>query len=244
MNAAASRLAIVTGASRGIGRAIAERLARDGVTVVVNYRGDAGRAESVVARIEAAGGTAHAVRADVSRIEDIRRLFGAVEDLGYRPDIVVANAGAYWLKPVVEVSEEEFDSMFALNARGTFFVLQEAARRVADGGRIMFISSTITGKRFPRGAAYAGSKAAGEQFVKALADELGPRGITANSISPGPTDTRILPDDPDIRESLKHLSPLGRLGRPADIAAVVAFLASEEGGWITGQNIRASGGNI
>ncbi len=240
----AGKVAVVTGASSGIGRGIAERLAQDGATVVVNYGKSAGKAKEVVTGIESRGGNAFALQADMSQVNDIRRLFQRSMERGGRVDVVVTNAGMFWQKPVSEVTEDEFDAMFALNTKGTFFTLQEAARQVADGGRIVNISTAATAMSFPGAAVYCGSKAAGEQFTKTLAKELGPRGITVNTVSPGFTDTDMLSKDVQFREWCKNMSPLGRLGQAKDIADLVAFLVGEQGGWITGQNIQAGGGIV
>ena len=244
MSSLAGKLAVVTGASSGIGKGIAERLALNGASVIVNYGKSAGKAKDVVAGIESRGGKAWAVQADMSNVADIRRLFEYAVDQGGSVDIVVTNAGMFWMKPLSDVTEEEFDTMFALNTKGTFFSLQEAARRISDGGRIINISTGATSITFPGGAVYSGSKAAGEQFTKILAKELGARSITVNTVSPGFTDTEMLPQDPEFREMGKNMSPLGRIGHVKDIADVVAFLAGPEGGWITGQNIQAGGGIV
>ncbi|MGD9852337.1 MAG: glucose 1-dehydrogenase [Nitrospirales bacterium] len=238
------KVALITGASRGIGRGIAERLAQEGAAVIINYKISADKAHSVVRAIEAKGGKALAIQADVSRVKDIRRLFQ--DTLGHfgRLDIVVANSGLYNQKMLMETTEEDYDAMFALNAKGTFFILQEAGTHLQDGGRIIFISTGATAMSFPGSAVYKGSKAAGEQFVQTLAKELGPRKITVNTVSPGFTETDMLPQDPQFRESGIKMSPLGRLGQPRDIADVVDFLVSEQGGWITGNNIQAGGGII
>lgn len=243
-NRLAGKVAVVTGASSGIGRSIAERFAQDGATVVVNYGKSAGKAKEVVTGIESRGGKAFALQADMSQVVDVRRLFQRSMERGGRVDVVVTNAGMFWQKPVSEVTEDEFDAMFALNTKGTFFTLQEAARQVADGGRILNISTAATAMSFPGAAVYCGSKAAGEQFTKTLAKELGPRGITVNTVSPGFTDTDMLSKDVQFREWCKNMSPLGRLGQAKDIADLVAFLVGEQGGWITGQNIQAGGGIV
>ncbi len=238
------KVALITGASSGIGRGIAERLAQEGAAVIINYKKSADKARSVVCAIETSGGKALAVQADVSRVKDIRRLFQ--ETLGHfgRIDIVVANSGMFNQQTLMETTEEDFDAMFALNAKGTFFTLQEAGTHLQEGGRIIFISSGATAMSYPGAAVYKGSKAAGEQFVQTLAKELGPRQITVNTVSPGFTETDMLPKDPAFRNSGIKMSPLGRLGQPRDIADVVYFLVSEEGGWITGNNIQAGGGII
>ncbi|MBC1222990.1 SDR family oxidoreductase [Nostoc sp. UCD121] len=244
MGTLAGKVAIVTGASRGIGQAIAERLAQDGASVVVNYVHSSGKAKEVITGIEARGGQALALQADMSQVNDIRHLFQATVDHFGHLDILVNNAGLAIYKPVVELTEEEFDTTFTLNARGTFFALQEAARRMADNGRIVSISTGGTVSASPTASIYAGSKAAVEQFTKALAKEIGGRGITVNAVSPGFTDTEMLANNPQMKEKGVKMSPLGRLGQPADIADVVAFLVSEEARWLTGQNIQAGGGAI
>jgi 3-oxoacyl-[acyl-carrier protein] reductase len=238
----AGRVAIVTGSSRGIGRAVAERLGREGASVVVNYVRNADRAREVVSTIESSGARAVAVQADMGRLADVRRLFRETVDHFGRLDILVNNAGLFQPRPVVDVTEDEFDAAFALNAKGAFFAFQEAARRMQDGGRIVNISSSSTVMSLPGFAVYVGSKAAGEQFARALARELGGRGITVNTVSPGFTDTDMLPADPEWRRKGAEMSALGRLGRPEDIADVVTFLVGEQGKWITGQNLQASGG--
>ena len=238
------KVAIITGASSGIGRGIAERLAQEGAAVVVNYRNSADKAQTVVHTIEANGGKALAVQADVSQVNDLQRLFKETIKHFGRVDMVIANAGMFNQKPLMETTEAEYDAMFALNGKGAFFTLQEAGKHLQDGGRIVFISTGATAMSFPGAAAYKGSKAAGEQFVKTLAKELGPRQITVNTVSPGFTETAMLPNDPAFRESGINMSPLGRLGQPRDIADMVYFLVSEEGGWITGNTIQAGGGII
>jgi 3-oxoacyl-[acyl-carrier protein] reductase len=238
------KVAIVTGSSRGIGRAIAERLGKEGASVVVNYARGADQASQVVSAIEAAGGQALAVQADMSKTADIRRLFERTLDHFGHLDILVNNAGIFRGAPVAEVVEEDFDAIFALNAKGTFFALQEAARRLEDRGRIVNISSCSTAMSFPGFAVYVGTKAAGEQFAKTLAKELGGRGITVNSVSPGYTVTDMLPRDVTWRETGAQMSAFGRLGQPADIAEVVAFLVSGQAQWITGQNVQACGGVV
>jgi 3-oxoacyl-[acyl-carrier protein] reductase len=238
------KVAIVTGASRGIGRAIAERLGQDGATVVVNYARNADAAQEVVSAVEATGGKAVAVQADVSRVEDVRDLVRETMDRFGRLDILVNNAGTAIYKPLVEATEDDFDRTFALNARGTFFAMREAARHMAHGGRIVSLSTggTVTGA--PNASFYAGSKAAVEQFTKALSKEIGERGITVNAVSPGFTDTDMLNENPQFKEMGARMSPLGRLGKSEDVADVVGFLASEESRWITGQNLQAGGGVV
>ena len=244
MTPLSGRVAIVTGSARGIGRAVAERLGREGASVVVNYVRNADQAEEVVSAIESAGARALAVQADMSQIADIRRLFRETFDHFGRLDILVNNAGLFQPHPIAEVTEDEFDAAFALNAKGAFFAFQEAARRMGDGGRIINISSCSTAMSLPGFAVYVGSKAAGEQFARALAKELGGRGITVNTVSPGFTETDMLPQDPEWRKMGAQMSAFGRLGQPEDIADAVAFLVGEQGKWITGQNVQACGGVV
>jgi 3-oxoacyl-[acyl-carrier protein] reductase len=240
------KAALVTGASRGIGRAIALRLAQDGASIVVNYSGSAEAAQRVVAEIEAAGGRAVAVQADVSKPADVERLFDETVRHFGRLDILVNNAGVFFTKPLVEVGEAEFDRIFAVNVKGTFFACQEAAKRLSDGGRIVNFSSSTTAMMLPRYSAYVATKGAVEQLSHVLAKELGPRGITVNVFSPGPTDTELFSSDKteEDKRRFAQMAALGRLGQPQDIADVVAFLASDDARWITGQNIRTNGGII
>ena len=237
------KVAVVTGASRGIGRAIAERLAKDGASIVVNYTRNADEAKKVVAEIEAGGGKAVAAQADVGKVSDVRRLFQEAEKVYGRLDILVNNAGIFWAKPLADVTEDEYDQMFAINAKGQFFAMQEAAKRMAEGGRIVNISTGGTQLAFPGISAYGGSKSALEFFTRVAAKELGARRITVNTISPGYTETDML-SDPSFRTIGVEASPLKRLGTPKDIADVVAFIVSEEGGWVTGDTIQAGGGVV
>ena len=238
------KIAIVTGASDGIGRAIAERLAQDGATVVVNYGKSADKAKAVVAGIVSRGGNAVAIQADMSQVADARRLVQDTVTKFGRLDILVNNAGMFMYKPLVETTEEEFDRMFALNAKGPYFALQEAAKVIKEGGRIVNISTDGTHIGFAGATAYLGSKGALEQFTKGLAHELAPKGIAVNTVSPGYTVTDMLPTDPTFRQIGEQASPLKRLGTPKDIADVVAFVVSEEARWLTGQNIHAGGGVV
>lgn len=237
------KVAIVTGASSGIGRAIAERLAQDGATVVVNYGKSADKAKAVVAGIEAKGGKALAIQADISKLSDARRLVkDTVQRYGHL-DVLVNNAGAFMGKPLVETTEDEYDTIFSLNAKGPYFTMQEAGKVIGDGGRIVNISTDGTHMGFPGATVYLGSKAALEQFTKGLAHELAPKGVTVNTVSPGFTDTDMLAD-PGFRQMGAQMSPLKRLGTAGDIADVVAFVVSEEARWVTGQNIHAGGGVV
>ncbi|MER8657194.1 SDR family oxidoreductase [Mesorhizobium sp. M0847] len=234
------KTALVTGSSRGIGRAIAEGLASKGAAVVVNYVGNHEAADEVVAAIAGRGGMAIAVQADISSVSDIHRLFDEAESEFGAIDIVVANVGVAVIKPLTEATEADFDHVFGTNAKGTFFVLQEAARRVRNGGRIIAVSTGGTKMFFTQTALYLGSKGAVEQFVRVLSRELGPRGITVNALSPGFTDTDLLPERD--RAVAAGMSPFGRIGAPRDVADVAVFLASDEARWLTGENIQAGGG--
>jgi len=244
MNSLTEKVAIVTGSSDGIGRAIAERLAQDGATVVVNYGKSSDKAKEVVVGIEAKGGKAVAVQADMSQVVDAVRLVKDTVKTFGRLDILVNNAGMFMFKPLIEMTEEEFDRMFALNTKGPYFALKEAAKVITEGGRIVNISTDGTHIGFAGATAYLGSKGALEQFTKGLAHELAPKGVTVNTVSPGYTITAMLPADPAFRQIGEQASPLKRLGTTKDIADVVAFVVSEEARWLTGQNIHAGGGVV
>ncbi|ROT31695.1 SDR family oxidoreductase [Micromonospora sp. HM5-17] len=235
--------AIVTGGSRGIGRAIVQRLVADGARVVFSYREDEAAAKLVA---EHCAGRATPVRADVGVDADVDALFAAADDLLDGLDILVNNAAVVHTAPIAEVSAEDYDRVMAVNTRGVFRALQHAARRMRDGGRIVTISTANTVLAVPGVAVYAASKAAVEQFTRVAARELGGRGITVNTVSPGATDTDLLrsANSADSLERIRALSPLGRLGEPADVADVVAFLVGPDGRWMTGQNLRAAGGII
>ena len=234
------KAALVTGSSRGIGRAIAERLAGGGAKVVVNYAASRDRAEEVVTAIRAKGGTAVAIRADISKPSEVRRLFDEAEVALGKLDIVVANAATAVIKPFVDSTEADYDHVFDINTKGVFFTLQEAARRIRDGGRIIVTSTGGTKMFFTQTALYLGSKGAVEQFVRVLSRELGPRNITVNAVSPGFTDTELLPERD--RAVAAGMSPFNRIGSPEEVAEVTAFLAGDAGRWVTGQNVGAGGG--
>lgn len=242
---ASSKVALVTGAATGIGRAIAIRLAKDGISVAINYMGSATQAEEVVKEIEANGGIAKAFSADVSKVLEIEHLFIEVNIAFGGIDIVVANAGiAVMGIPIVDVTEADFDRINAVNHKGTYFVLQQAAKQVRDGGRIIQISSTSSLYPAAGLGIYAPSKASGKIVTEILAQELGHRQISVNSVFPGPTKTPLMEKEvsQDEMERIGKSMTLGRMGEPEDIAGVVAFLASEEGAWVNGQQIIVNGG--
>lgn len=241
-----AKIALVTGASRGIGAAVAKRLAQDGFTVVVNYAGSAQAAENVVRDIEAAGGQAISAQGDVSKVADVRRLFDTVDEVYGGMDVLVNNAGVMQLAPIAELTEEDYDRLFDINVKGSFNTMREAARRVRKGGRIVNFSSSVVGLLQPGYGPYAATKAAIEAATMVLARELRGREITVNAIAPGPTATDLFLNgkSDELIDRLAKLSPLERLGTPEDIAAAVAFLVGSDGAWINGQVLRANGGVI
>ncbi|TKB69321.1 MAG: glucose 1-dehydrogenase [Nitrospira sp.] len=242
MKELSGKVAIVTGASNGIGRAIAERLAEDGAIVVVNYSKSSEKAQQVVVGIQGKGGKALAVQTDMSQVAEARRLVIDTVKQFNRLDILVNNAGKFMPKPLDDTTEEEFDSVIALNAKGPYFAMQEAAKVLKDGGRIVNISTGGTHLHFPGATAYLGSKAALEQYTKGLAQELASKGVTVNTVSPGFTETGMMTDE--YRQIGIQLTPMKRLGVPKDIADVVAFIVSEEARWLTGQTIQVGGGIV
>lgn len=238
------KAALVTGGSRGIGAAIVRRLAADGAVVTFSYATSEAAAADVAAEVKAAGGEAFAVRADQADLGSTEELFDrAVEPTGTL-DVFVCNAAEVMLRPIADVSEDEYDHMFATNVKGPYFAFQRAGRILPDGGRIIAISTLNTAMPAPGISLYAGSKGALEQVVKVAAREYGPRAITVNTVSPGATDTDMFQDSnpPEIQNALIAMTALGRVGTPADVADVVAFLAGPDGRWLTGQNLRAAGG--
>lgn len=240
------RIAIVTGASRGIGAAIAERLARDGLAVVINYSGSADRAAALVKKIEAAGGQAIAVQADVADPTAMTAVFDAAEQAFGGVDVLVNNAGVMTLAPIAETEDEAFDRMMAVNLKGVFNGLREAGRRLRDGGRVISFSSSVVGLYQPRYATYAATKAGVEAMTHIFAKEMGPRRITVNAVAPGPVDTPLFTGGktPEQIGQIARGAPFGRLGEPEDIASVVSFLAGPDAGWVNGQVLRANGGVI
>jgi len=238
------RVAIVTGASRGIGAEIARRLARDGFAVAVNYAASAKEAEALVAELREAGGAAIAVKADVANADDVRRMFGTVEaELG-KVDALVNNAGVLKTVPLADTSDALYDQTFDINVRGTFNTLREAATRMNGGGRIVNFSSTTLALNMPGYAIYNATKAAVESFTHVFAKELRGRGITVNAVAPGPVATSLFLDGKTDEQiaAFSKMPPLERLGQPDDIAAVVAFLVGPDADWVNGQVLRANGG--
>ncbi len=240
------KVAVVTGASKGIGAAIAEELAAEGAAVVVNYATSGEQAEALVARIRSAGGTAKAVRANVSNPAEARQLIGtAIAEFG-RLDILVNNAGVYEFYPLAEVSEEHFDRIFDLNVKGLLFATQAAVSAFGNnGGAVINISSMASIGAMANASVYSATKAAIDSFTRTWATELGPRKVLVNSVLPGPVETEgavALPVWEHIQTEFVPRTPLGRVGQPRDIASIVAFLASDKAGWITGQVIPVAGG--
>ncbi len=241
-----SKVAIVTGASRGIGAAVAERLAKDGLAVVVNYSGEAAPAEALVDKIEKSGGRALSAKADVRDAASVRRMFDATETAFGGVDVLINNAGIMRLSAIAEMEDGAFDELVAVNLKGTFNTLREAAKRLRDGGRIINFSSSVVGLYQPNYAGYAATKAGVEAITRVLAKELRGRNITVNVVAPGPTGTELFKKANTVEstERLRKLSPLERLGEPIDIANAVAFLVGADGAWINGQVLRANGGII
>ena len=246
------KIALVTGASRGIGRAIAVRLAKEGAMVVINFQKNAEAAAAVVKEIEAVGGEAFSVQADVGSVRGISSLFEALDaELTKRQgsnhfDILVNNAGIGLQGTVETTSETVFDELMAVNVKGPFFITQKAISRLRDGGRIINLSSALSRHPYPRMAAYSMGKAAINHFTLILAAELGKRGITVNAIGPGLTATDFTArarQDPKVVQMVSAHTALGRIGETEDIAGVAAWLASDDAGWVTGQYIEASGGS-
>jgi len=249
MESKQQQVAIVTGASRGIGAAIAQRLAKDGYAVVVNYAGNVAEADKVVAAIGADGGTAIAVQADVADPAAVRALFdAAIAQLG-RVDVLVNNAGIMppGLPPqLADTDDQTFDRLFSVNVKGSFNTMREAAGKLRHGGRIINFSTSVIGLALPGYAVYAATKGAIEVMTNILAKELRGKNITVNAVAPGPTATALYLEGkaPEVIERAAKAPPLERLGQPEDIAAAVSFLAGADGGWINGQTLRANGGVV
>ncbi|RKE36828.1 3-oxoacyl-[acyl-carrier protein] reductase [Paraburkholderia sp. BL23I1N1] len=239
-----AQVAIVTGASRGIGAAIAQRLAKDGFAVAVNYASNSTEADALVAELTAAGTKAIAVKADVSNADDVRRMFESTEQQLGKVDVLVNNAGVLKTVPLADTSDALYDQTFDINVRGTFNTLREAAARMNDGGRIVNFSSTTLALNMPGYAIYNGTKAAVEAFTHVFAKELRGRNITVNAVAPGPIATSLFLDGKTEEQiqTFAKMPPLQRLGQPDDIASVVSFLAGPDAGWVNGQILRANGG--
>jgi 3-oxoacyl-[acyl-carrier protein] reductase len=246
MSNASPRTAIVTGGSRGIGAAIAQRLAKDGFTVVVNYAGNAAEAETLVAKIKQNGDRALSVQADVSDPAAMRRLFDQAAAISGGVDVLVNNAGIMLLSTIADAEDAAFDRQVAVNLKGVFNGLREAANRLRSGGRIISLSSSVVLRSPPTYALYAATKAGVEAMTHILSKELRGRNITVNAIGAGPTATDLFlkGKSQDLIDELKKMAPLERLGQPDDIARVVSFLAGPDGAWINGQVLQANGGII
>ncbi|KAB2731497.1 SDR family oxidoreductase [Brucella intermedia] len=241
-----NRVAIVTGASRGIGSAIAERLGRDGFTVIVNYAGNAAMANAVVARIEATGGIALSAQADVADPVAVKKMFDAAETAFGGVDVLINNAGIMVLSPLAATEDLDFDKTVSVNLKGTFNTMREAGRRLRDNGRIINFSTSVVGLKLENYGIYAATKAAVETLTAIMAKEMRGRNITVNAVAPGPTATDLFLDgkSEELVARMAKMSPLERLGTPEDIAGVVAFLAGPDGAWVNGQTLRANGGII
>ncbi len=246
MTTSENKVAIVTGASRGIGAAIAARLATDGFTVVVNYSGSAAPAEELAREIEQKGGKALTAKADVSDAEAVRRMFDAAEAAFGGVDVLVNNAGIMMLSSIADADDANFDRQIAVNLKGTFNTLREAGKRLRDGGRIVNFSTSVVGLKLEDYGIYAATKAAVETMTAIMAKEMRGREITVNAVAPGPTATDLFLNgkSDELVARMAKMNPLERLGTPEDIAAAVSFLASPDGAWINGQTLRANGGMI
>ncbi|MBW9117547.1 SDR family oxidoreductase [Rhizobium cauense] len=246
MSSKENKVALVTGASRGIGAAIAERLARDGFTVVINYSGNAALAEELVQKIERAGGKALTAQADVSNPEAVRRMFDAAEAAFGGIDVLVNNAGIMQLSSIAEADDANFDRQVSVNLKGTFNTLREAAKRLRSGGRVINFSTSVVGLKLENYGVYAATKAAVETLTAIMSKEMRGRNITVNAVAPGPTATDLFLDgkSDELIARMAKMNPLERLGTPADIAASVSFLAGPDGAWINGQVLRANGGIV
>jgi 3-oxoacyl-[acyl-carrier protein] reductase len=241
-----NKVALVTGASRGIGAAVAERLAQDGFTVVINYAGDTKSAEALARKIEGNGGRALTAKADVSDAKAVRGMFDAAEAAFGGVDVLVNNAGIMKLAKIADSDEALFDQQVAINLKGSFNAMREAAKRLRDGGRIINFSTSVVGVKLETYGVYAATKAAIETMTAILSKELRGRSITVNAVAPGPTATDLFLNgkSPDVIERMAKMNPLERLGTPEDIAASVSFLAGPDGSWINGQTLRANGGMV
>lgn len=248
MNQVTKQVAIVTGASRGIGAVIAQRLAKDGYSVIVNYAGNAAEADAVVAAIKGEGGSALAIKADVADPAAVRQLFAAATEQFGRVDVLINNAGIMpsALPSLADTDDATFDRLVAVNLKGTFNTLREAAARLEHGGRIVNFSTSVIGLGLPGYAAYAATKAAVEVMGNIMVKELRGKGIRVNAVAPGPTATALFLNgkSDEVIERMAKAAPLERLGTPEDIAAAVSMLVGADGGWINGQTLRVNGGLV
>jgi 3-oxoacyl-[acyl-carrier protein] reductase len=244
MNTQTNRIALVTGASRGIGAAVAKRLAADGYAVAVNYAGNEAAADATVAAIEHAGGRALAVRADVASAADVKAMFATIEATLGRVDVLVNNAGILPYVTIAETTDEQFERTMAINVTGTFNTMREAATRLNDGGRIVNFSTSVLHMAPPTYGVYVATKGAVEALTRVFAKELRGRGITCNAVAPGPVATELFLNgkSAELIQQIAKSAPLERLGQPEDIAGVVSFLAGPDGAWVNGQVLRANGG--
>lgn len=249
MNTLHNKTALITGSARGLGKAIAERYAALGANIVINYSRDKSSAEEVVKNITAMGARVIAVQADVTKLEDVKRLFEEGKKAFGKIDIVVANAGIELIQvPVTEFTEQQFDRVFSINVKGAYFTLQQAAKDIADKGRIIYISSSTTTSPVPGMAVYGGSKTTPKYLVEILAKEIGHRGVTVNTIIPGPVENtgvfvEMSKEDPFYKELLNG-SPMGRLTSVNDVADIAEFFASDLASFVSGQHLLVNGGSI
>lgn len=246
MSNLSGKVAIVTGASRGIGREIAELLAKHGAKVVINFASNPAKAEEVVASIKENGGEAISIQADMSQVAQIEQLFQQTMAAYGQVDILVNNAGIMITKPLAAMTEEDFDKQYVINVKGPYFAIQQALKHMNKGGRIINFSTSVVGVMYPTYSAYASTKGAVEQITRQLTKELGPAGITINTVAPGPINTELFTAGKSAEQiqATANSNAFGRMGEPEDVAGVVLFLASEESRWITGQTIRVNGGMI
>ncbi len=237
------KVALVTGAARGIGASIAERFAEEGARVVVNYRSSKEKADALVSRVEEGGGEARALKADVSRLEEVKTLIKQTVETFGRLDMLVNNAGWAEFKPLADITPEHVRKHLDLNVTGLIFATQHAAKHMTAGGRVINISS-VAAKGGPGGAVYGATKAAVNALTKTFAKELGPKGVTVNAVAPGAVETDLYVEVglEGRKDAVIAETPLGRVGQPKDVASAVLFLASEEGSWITGEILQVSGG--